>query len=155
MANVTKSVDVNVPVRVAYNQWTQMESFPQFMEGVKEVHQLDDKHMHWVAEVGGKRQEWDAEITEQLPDDRIAWTSMGGDYNAGVVTFHYLDDHTTRVTLQLEYEPQGALETVGSALGFLDRRVQGDLDRFKQFIESQGRETGSWRGEIQDHPGVG
>jgi uncharacterized membrane protein len=154
MATVTKTVDVNVPVRVAYNQWTQMESFPQFMEGVKEVHQLDDKHMHWVAEVGGKRQEWDAEITEQLPDDRIAWTSTGGDYNAGVVTFHYLDENSTRVTLQLDYEPQGALETVGSALGFMDRRVQGDLDRFKKFIESQGHETGAWRGEIQRRPEI-
>ncbi len=155
MANVTKHVDVHVPVRVAYNQWTQMESFPHFMEGVKEVRQLDDKHMHWVAEVGGKRQEWDAEITEQLPDERIAWTSTGGDYNAGVVTFHYLDDNTTRVTLQIEYEPRGALENVGSALGFMDRRVQGDLDRFKRFIESRGRETGAWRGEIQDHPELG
>jgi uncharacterized membrane protein len=146
---------VNVPVRVAYNQWTQMESFPQFMEGVKEVHQIDDKHMHWVAEVGGKRQEWEAGVTEQLPDDRIAWTSTGGDHNAGVVTFHSLDDNTTRVSLQLDYEPQGPVEKVGSALGFMDRRVQGDLDRFKKYIESLGHETGAWRSEIQDHPELG
>lgn len=152
MASTTKSVDVNVPVRVAYDQWTQMETFPQFMEGVKEVRQLDDTHMHWVAEVGGKRQEWDAVITEQIPDQRIAWTATGGDYNAGVVTFHYLDPDTTRVTLQLDYDPQGMLENAGSALGFMGRRIQADLDHFKTFIESRQQATGAWRGEVEDHP---
>lgn len=150
MASTTKSVDVHVPVRVAYDQWTQMETFPQFMEGVQEVRQLDDTHMHWVAEVGGKRQEWDAVITEQIPDQGIAWAATGGDYNAGVVTFHELDPMNTRITLQLEYQPDGALERVGSALGVLDRRVQGDLDRFKAFIESRQQPTGSWRGEVSD-----
>lgn len=152
MASTTKSVDVHVPVRVAYDQWTQMETFPQFMEGVQEVRQLDDTHMHWVAEVGGKRQEWDAVITEQIPDQRVAWTATGGDYNAGAVTFLPVDPNTTRVTLQLEYEPQGALERAGSALGFLDRRVQGDLDHFKTFIETRQQPTGAWRGEVNDHP---
>lgn len=152
MAESAKTVDVHVPVRVAYDQWTQMESFPEFMEGVKEVRQLDDTHMHWVAKVGGKRQEWDAVITEQIPDQRIAWTTTGGDYNAGVVTFHYVDPNTTRVALQLDYEPEGALERTGSALGFMGRRVQGDLDRFKKYIESRQQPTGSWRGEVDEHP---
>ena len=154
MASTTKSVDVNVPVHVAYNQWTQMETFPQFMEGVMEVRQLDDTHMHWVAEVGGKRQEWDAVITEQVPDQRIAWTATGGDYNAGVVTFHYLDPNSCRVTLQLDYDPQGMLENAGSALGFMGRRIQDDLDHFKEFIESRQQATGAWRGEVEDHPGT-
>jgi uncharacterized membrane protein len=152
MASTSKSVDVNVPVRVAYDQWTQMETFPQFMEGVKEVRQLDDTHMHWVAEVGGKRQEWDAVITEQIPDQRIAWTATGGDYNSGVVTFLRRDPNTTGITLELAYQPEGALERAGSALGFLDRRVQGDLERFKAFIEARQQPTGTWRGEVEDRP---
>ncbi|HEX9038227.1 MAG TPA: SRPBCC family protein [Ktedonobacterales bacterium] len=154
MASAMKSIDVHVPVRVAYNQWTQMEFFPQFMEGVKEVRQLDDTHMHWIAEVGGKRQEWDAQITQQIPDQGISWTATGGDYNAGVVTFHDIDPNTTRVTVQLDYQPEGALEHAGSALGFMDRRLQADLERFKTFIESRQQETGAWRGEVQDHPDV-
>lgn len=155
MASVTKTIEVNVPVRTAYNQWTQFESFPQFMEGVEEVRQLDDQHLHWRARVGSKEQEWDAEITEQVPDTRVAWHSTSGDMNAGVVDFHYLDGDKTQVSLRLDYEPQGALENIGSALGFLDRRVQGDLDRFKEFIEGRGSETGGWRGTIQDHPSAG
>lgn len=152
MASASKSVDVNVPVRVAYDQWTQMEAFPEFMEGVKDVRQLDDTHMHWTAEVGGKRKEWDAVITEQIPDQRIAWTATGGDYNSGVVTFLSRDPNTTIITLELDYQPQGALEHAGSALGFLDRRVQNDLERFKAFIESRQQPTGAWRGEVEDHP---
>jgi uncharacterized membrane protein len=152
MASAMKHVDVSVPVTVAYNQWTQFEEFPQFMEGVKEVRQLDDKRLHWEAEIAGKDEAWDAEITEQLPDERVAWTSTSGAKNAGVVTFHRLGDSQTRVTLQMEYEPEGAVENVGSALGVVDRRVEGDLKRFKQFIETRGRETGAWRGTIkQDH----
>jgi uncharacterized membrane protein len=149
MASVTKHVDVSVPVSVAYNQWTQFEEFPRFMEGVKQVKQLDDKHLRWQAEIGGKDEQWDAEITEQLPDERIAWRSTSGAKNAGVVTFHRLSDDKSRVTLQMEYEPEGAVEKAGSAVGVVDRRAGGDLERFKNYIESRGRETGAWRGTIQ------
>lgn len=148
MASITKSIDVNVPVRVAYNQWTQFESFPQFMEGVEQVQQLDDTHLHWKAKVGGKESEWDAVITEQIPDERVAWRSTDGKQNAGVVTFHRLGEDMTRVTVQMEWEPSGVVESIGSAVGADDRRVQGDLDRFKEFIESQGQATGAWRGEV-------
>ncbi len=148
MSTVTKSVDVNVPIQTAYNQWTQFEEFPRFMEGVKSVTQTDDTHLHWVAEIAGKDKEWDAEITEQHPDERVAWTSTAGARNAGVVTFHRLDDSTTRVTLQMDAEPEGVIENVGDWAGVLDRRVQGDMDRFKEYIESRGVETGAWRGEV-------
>jgi len=149
MPNVEKHIDVNVPVKVAYNQWTQFEDFPKFMEGVESIKQLDDKRLHWVATIAGKKEEWDAEITEQTPDQRIAWTNTTGAKNAGVVTFHHLSDETTRVMLQLDYDPEGVVENVGSALGFVGRRVEGDLERFKEFIESRGKETGAWRGEIE------
>ncbi len=149
MSNVERSIDVKVPVQVAYNQWTQFEEFPRFMDAVDEVRQVDDTHLHWVARVAGRRKEWDAEITEQTPDQRIAWNSTTGARNAGVVTFHRIDDDTTRVMLQLDVEPDGAIETVGAAVGILDREVQGDLERFKEFIESTGRETGAWRGEVE------
>ncbi len=155
MTEVTKSIDVNVPVRMAYDQWTQFESFPQFMEGVKEVRQLGDKQLHWKAEVGGKLQEWDAEIDEQIPDQKVAWHSISGDTNAGVVTFNYLEPDKTRLLLSIEYEPQGAVESAGAALGFLDRQVKGDLEHFKTFIEGQGLETGGWRGTIEEHPELG
>ena len=150
MASTTKSIDVNVPVSTAYNQWTQFESFPQFMEGIEEVRQLDDKRLHWKATIGGKTEEWVAEITEQHPDHRVAWTSTSGDHNAGVVTFHQLDATTTRVTVQLDYDPQGVIENVGDMLGVVDRRVQGDLERFKTFIEGRGVATGAWRGDIEN-----
>jgi uncharacterized membrane protein len=149
MASVVESIDVNVPLSTAYNQWTQFEEFPRFMEGVKSVTQTDDTHIHWVAEIAGNEEEWDAEITEQHPDERVAWQSVSGARNAGVVTFHRLDDDTTRVTLQMDVEPEGAVENVGTALGFLDRRVKGDLERFKEFIEGRGAETGGWRGEVE------
>ncbi len=148
MASVVESIDVKVPVSTAYNQWTQFESFPQFMEGVKSVTQTDDTHLRWNAEVAGKEEEWDAEITEQKPDERVAWRATSGAENAGVVTFHRIDDETTRVTLQLDAEPEGLVENVGTALGFLERRVKGDLERFKEFIEGRGAETGGWRGEV-------
>lgn len=153
MANIERSIDVYVPVRTAYNQWTQFESFPMFMEGVKEVRQLDDKRLHWRAEIAGKEEEWDAVITEQEPDMRVAWKSTTGTPNAGVVTFHRLDENTTRVMLQLDYQPQNVIETVGSALGIVERRVKGDLERFKQFIETRGHETGAWRGSIEQEHG--
>jgi uncharacterized membrane protein len=149
MASVTQSIDVKVPVSTAYNQWTQFEEFPRFMEGVQSVTQTDDTHLHWVAEVGGKEKEWDAEISEQHPDERVAWHAITGAENAGVVTFHRIDDQTTRVTLQMDADPEGMVEEVGTALGFLDRRVKGDLERFKEFIESRGSETGAWRGEVE------
>jgi uncharacterized membrane protein len=149
MSTVEKTIDVNVPIRTAYDQWTQFEEFPRFMEGVKSVTQTDDTHLRWVAEVAGVDKEWDAEITEQHPDERIAWTSTSGARNAGVVTFHRLDDSTTRVLLNMDVDPEGLVESAGDALGFLDRRVQGDLERFKQFIESRGVETGAWRGEVE------
>ena len=152
MASVQKSIDVHVPVRTAYNQWTQFEDFPHFMQGVEEVRQLDDKRLHWKATIGGKTEEWDAVITEQVPDMRVAWTNTTGARNAGVVTFHRLDDTTTRVMLQLDYDPEGVVENVGDALGFVSRRVEGDLERFKEFVEARGQETGAWRGTIQqDH----
>ena len=149
MASVVESIDVKVPVSTAYNQWTQFEEFPHFMEGVKSVVQTDDTHLHWVAEVAGNEEEWDAEITEQHADERIAWRATTGAENAGVVTFHRIDDETSRVTLQMDVEPEGVVENVGTALGFLDRRVKGDLERFKEFIESRGSETGAWRGEVE------
>jgi uncharacterized membrane protein len=140
---------VDVPVRTAYNQWTQFEEFPRFMEGVESVRQLDDKRLHWRAKVGGKVMEWDAEITEQRPDERIAWTSRRGVHNAGVVTFHRLADNRSKVMLQLAYDPSGVVETVADAVGVVSARVKGDLERFKQFVESRGHETGAWRGEIE------
>ncbi len=149
MATVEKSIDVNVPVQTAYNQWTQFEEFPRFMSGVEQVQQLDDTRLHWKAEVAGKDKEWDAEITEQTPDQRIAWTSTTGAKNAGVVTFHHISDSQTRIMLQMDVDPEGPIENAGTALGFLDRQVQGDLERFKEFIESRGSETGAWRGEVE------
>ena len=149
MASVVESIDVNVPVTTAYNQWTQFEDFPHFMEGVKSVTQTDDTHLHWVAEIAGKDKEWDAEVTEQHPDERVAWKATSGAENAGVVTFHRIDDQTSRVTLQMDVDPEGVVENVGTGLGFLDRRVKGDLERFKEFIESRGVETGAWRGDVE------
>jgi uncharacterized membrane protein len=149
MNTIEKSVEVEVPVRVAYNQWTQFEEFPKFMEGVRSVRQLNDKRLLWRAEIGGKEQEWEAEITEQVPDERIAWRARSGKPNAGVVTFHRIADGRTRIMLQLDYEPEGAVENIGDVLGVVSRRVEGDLQRFKEFIESRGRETGAWRGEIR------
>ena len=149
MASVSESIDVNVPVTTAYNQWTQFEEFPQFMDGVESVKQLDDTRLHWVAEVGGKKHEWKAEITEQKPDERVAWKAVEGHGNAGVVTFHRLGDNESRVTVQIDHEPEGMMESLGSALGADSRRVKGDLERFKELIESRGAESGAWRGEVE------
>jgi uncharacterized membrane protein len=148
MAQVEKAIEVSVPVSTAYNQWTQFEEFPNFMEGIESVTQLDDARLHWVGNVGGRDKEWYARITEQIPDERIAWTTEGGVYNAGVVTFHRLAPEQTRVMLQMDYDPDGFVESVGDALGFVSRRIEGDLDKFKEFIEGRGVETGAWRGSI-------
>jgi uncharacterized membrane protein len=149
MASIEQSIQVNVPVRTAYNQWTQFEEFPRFMEGVESVRQLDDKRLQWQVNIGGKTKEWVAEITEQRPDERIAWTSRGGAYNAGVVTFHRLDDARTKLMLQVDYSPEGVVENLGDAVGLVSARIKGDLQRFKEFIESRHTETGAWRGEIE------
>ena len=149
MPTIEQSIEVNVPVRTAYDQWTQFEKFPSFMEGVEEVRQIDDTHLHWVAEIGGEREEWDAEITEQHPDHRIAWTSTGGKGNAGVVTFHRLDDDRSKIMLQLDWESEGMKEKVGALLGQDDRQVKGDLERFKELIEGRGTASGAWRGEVE------
>ena len=152
MANIERSIDVEVPVRTAYDQWTQFEEFPQFMEGVEKIEQIDDTHLHWVTEVAGRRQEFDAEVTEQTPDRRVAWHSTGGTKHAGVVTFHKTDEGQTRIMLQMDIDPDGAVEKVGDALGFAKRRVKGDLERFKELIESRGSESGAWRGEVAQDP---
>ena len=149
MATIEESVEVEVPVRTAYNQWTQFEEFPRFMDGVEEVRQLDESHLHWKARIGGRVKEWDAEITEQRPDERVAWRNVDGQDNAGVVTFHKLDDGICRVTVQIDAEPEGIVEKAGAALGFDDRQVKADARKFKEFIESRGNETGSWRGDVQ------
>jgi uncharacterized membrane protein len=150
MASITKDIDVAVPVRTAYNQWTQFETFPQFMDGVKEVRQLDDKRLFWRAEIGGKEETWEAEIVEQVPDGKIAWRSVSGTPTAGTVLFEPIDEGHTRIMLTMEYEPQGLTESVGSALGFDDRKVDGDLKRFKDLVEAKGVETGGYRGQIED-----
>jgi uncharacterized membrane protein len=152
MSEIMESVEVNVPVRTAYDQWTQFETFPTFMEGVKQVRQLDDRTLEWVADVAGREKRWKARITEQEPDRRIAWTATEGARNAGVVTFHRLADDRSRVTLQLDVEPDGALERAGDVVGVVKGRVKGDMERFKEFIESRGQETGAWRGEIGPPP---
>ncbi len=149
MSMIEKSIEVNVPVKTAYNQWTQFEEFPKFMEGVEQVKQISDKRLHWKANIAGKAEEWDAEITEQIPDQRIAWTSKGGAMNTGLVTFSPLSDATSRLTLQMEYVPSGAIEKTGDAMGLVTKRVEGDLKRFKDFIETRGRETGGWRGTVK------
>jgi uncharacterized membrane protein len=148
MATIQQSIEVEVPVSTAYNQWTQFEEFPQFMEGVDEVRQLDDTHLHWVVSHNGKRHEFDAEISEQRPDERVAWRTTDGKSHAGVVTFHRLDDSRSKIMVQMDWEPEGMLEELGAALGSDDRRVKSDLERFKELIESRGAESGAWRGEV-------
>ncbi len=149
METIEKSVEVDAPLSAVYNQWTQFEEFPKFMGGVESVRQLDDKRLHWKANIAGKDEEWDAEITQQQPDKVIAWRSTSGTPNSGEVRFDSAAAGKTRVTLKLNYEPQGVVEKVGDALGAVSLRVQGDLNRFKEFIEKRGVETGGWRGQIQ------
>jgi uncharacterized membrane protein len=147
MNTIEQSIDVEAPIAAVYDRWTQFETFPQFMEGIEEIRQLDDRRLHWTAEIGGTRHEWDAEITEQKPEERVAWRNLDGKENAGVVTFHKIADDRTRVMLQMDWAPEGVKEKLGSALGFDDRRVQGDLARFKGLVEANGG-SDSWRGEI-------
>ncbi len=152
MAEIEASVDVAVDVRTAYNQWTQFESFPLFMRDVQSVKQLDDRHLHWIANVGGPLREWDAEIVEQVPDARIAWRGLSGNPNGGEVRFKPLsgpdEPPLTRVSLTMLYDPNDWIAAAGEALGFANRRVRANLDDFKRFIEDRGRETGAWRGRI-------
>ncbi|MGK4585178.1 SRPBCC family protein [Kitasatospora sp. HPMI-4] len=149
MGKVQESIEVDVPLHTAYNQWTQFEEFPRFMEGVEEVRQLDERHNHWRATIAGVTREFDTEIVDQLPDERVAWRTVGGDVaQKGVVTFQPLDEAHTRVRLAMEVAPEGLAERAADMLGVLDRRVKGDLRRFKDFVESRGEETGAWRGRI-------
>ena len=147
-SRIQESITVDVPLSTAYDQWTQFEDFPRFMEGVESVKQLDDRHLHWCANIGGMKVEWSAEIVEQVPDHRIIWRSTSGSRNAGTVWFERLSDRQTSVTLEVEYEPEGVFENMGDALGVVRRRVKGDLERFKEFIEKRGVKTGAWRGRI-------
>ncbi|MER8006951.1 MULTISPECIES: SRPBCC family protein [unclassified Streptomyces] len=149
MGKVKEAVEVAVPVHTAYNQWTQFEEFPKFMEGVEKVTQVDDTHNHWTTKIGGVRREFDTEIVDQLADERIAWRTVGGDTKQmGMVHFESLDDAHTRVELVMEVETSGAAEKAADALGMVDRRVKGDMKRFKEYIEEHGGETGSWRGRV-------
>ena len=148
MATIEKSVEVDVPVSVAYNQWTQFEEFPRFMEGVKSVRQLDDNHLEWTAEIGGQEHTWRAEISQQEPDRLISWRALEGKYNSGKVTFEHIEAGRSRINVEMTYDAEGMKEALGSALGFDSRRVEGDLERFKEFVEQRQAETGAWRGEV-------
>jgi uncharacterized membrane protein len=148
MTTVEESIEVAVPVTTAYNQWTQFESFPHFMEGVERVEQITDTMTHWVTKVGGVEREFDAKITEQHPDERVAWTSVDQPRQAGVVTFHRLSPDRTKVMVQMDFEPEGLVENVGDRLGVVTRQVKGDLERFKDYIEDRGIESRGWRGEV-------
>jgi uncharacterized membrane protein len=145
---VEKSILVNVPLSVAYNQWTQFEEFPQFMSGIKSITQLDDQQLEWVAEIAGVRRKWTARILEQVPDKKVSWAATEGATNAGSVTFEDVGGGQTQVHLVLEYEPEGLVEKVGDKLNVVENQAEGDLDRFKAFIESEGYATGAWRGTV-------
>jgi uncharacterized membrane protein len=148
MSEQQQSIEIDLPVSTVYNQWTQFETFPEFMDGVESVTQLDDRRLHWVAEIAGQRQEWDAVIIDQLPDRRISWRSIDGTGNSGIVTFEPVGTDRTRVMLEIDVDPDGIVEQVGDKLGFVSKQVEGDLKRFKDFIETRGAETGAWRGQI-------
>jgi uncharacterized membrane protein len=149
LARIEEAIVVEVPVSTAYNQWTQFEEFPKFMEGVESIKQIDDTRLHWVAEIGGKREEWDAEIVEQVPDRKIAWRALDGHQNSGTVTFEPLGDNQTRINVLMEHDAEGLTEALGSALGVDSRKVKGDLERFKELVESRGVESGAWPGEVK------
>jgi uncharacterized membrane protein len=155
MSKIEHSIDVDVPVRQAYDQWTQFEEFPRFMEGVEQVQQLDDTRLHWKAEIAGQEKEWDAEITQQEPEQRVAWRSTGGERNAGAVDFHRIDDNRTRVTLTMDIEPDGPVEKLGDAVGVPSGQVKKDLENFKEYIESRGAATGAWRGRVEQEDVAG
>jgi uncharacterized membrane protein len=150
LARIEESIVVDAPITSVYNQWTQFEEFPAFMDGIESVKQIDDTHLHWVAEIGGKREEWDAEIVEQTPDRKVAWRASDGHHNAGTVTFEQLGDNQTRINVVIEHETEGLTETLGSALGADSRRGKGDLERLKELLESRGVESGAWRGEVHE-----
>jgi uncharacterized membrane protein len=150
-SSIEESIEVNVPVSTAYNQYTQFEDFPKFMPNVLEIKQLDDKHLHWRAKVGAEEKEWDAEITEQIPDKRIAWRSVSGPRNGGVATFHKISDNVTRIMLQMEYEPEGVVEKLGDAMGAVRMEARTGLQSLKEMLEQRGSETGAWRGKIAQH----
>ena len=150
MAEVDETIELEVPVSTAYNQWTQFEEFPQFMDNVESVRQLDDTHLHWVAEIAGKRYEWDAEITYQDPDKHVAWRATDGKQNTGSVRFDPLGDDRTRLRVRMNWETEGVAEALGDAAGADERGVRADLKRFKELVESRGRETGAWRGEVRE-----
>jgi len=149
METIEKSIEVDAPLQAVYNQWTQFEEFPRFMQGVEEVRQITDTRLFWKAEIWGKAAEWEAEIYEQIPDQRIAWRSVTGHPNAGAVNFQSVGENRTRVTLTMSYEPLGVVEKIADALGIVTARVEGDLKRFRDFIEERGRATGAWRGEVR------
>jgi uncharacterized membrane protein len=151
MKTIEESIEIEVPVSTAYNQWTQFETFPQFMDGIERVEQKDDKHLHWTAKIGGDKREWDAEITEQHPDHRVAWQAIDQDGPNGIVTFQKLDEGRTKVMVHMDYDPEGVPESVGSLIGIDSRRVKGDLESFKEFIEGRAHETGAWRGNIEEN----
>jgi uncharacterized membrane protein len=150
-SSVRESIELSVPLSTAYNQWTQFEEFPKFMDSVQEVKQVDDTHLHWRAVVAGKPKEWDAEITEQVPDRRIAWRSIGGVQNAGAVTFERIGVNRTRVNLEMDYDPETVGEKIGDAVGAVKLTAKGNLKRFKELVEARGAETGAWRGTVAPH----
>ncbi len=150
MSVIDATIDVNAPLRATYDQWTQFEDFPRFMQGIEQVHQVQPTRLHWVARIAGIQREWDAQITEQVPDQLIAWTSIAGMRNDGVVTFEPISETSTRVALRLDIEPDGAVETIADVTGAIANRARGDLERFKEFIEDQGAPTGAWRGEVSN-----
>ena len=150
METIRKSIEVERPLSTVYNQWTQFEEFPRFMKGVKKVTQLDDQRLHWEAEIGGKQKEWDARITDQIPDHLIAWQSEGGEYTSGAVEFAAAGPNRTCIDLQLVYDPEGFVESAGDTLGLVSSKVENDLERFKEFIENRSQETGAWRGTIRE-----
>lgn len=148
MSTTTETVEVAVPVRTAYDQWTQFETFPHFMSGVDSITQTSEKHNHWITSIAGVTREFDTEVVDQVPDERVAWQSVDGAHHRGVVTFDRLGENLTKVTVQMDFEPEGIVEKAGDALGVVDRQVKADLTRFKTFIEERGTETGAYRGEI-------
>jgi uncharacterized membrane protein len=148
MSAIEESIQVHAPLRAVYDQWTQFEEFPKFMDGIKEVRQIDDTHLHWVAVFGGQEHEWDAEITEQRPDERVAWKNTDGKDNAGVVTFHRIADDQTQIMVQMDFVPEGIVEKLGNALGVPDHRVKGDLTRFKELVETSDHTADGWREEV-------
>jgi uncharacterized membrane protein len=154
MSTIEQTIDVDVPVRTAYDQWTQFEDFPHFMKDVESIEQLDDKHVRWHISMAGVDRSFDTTITEQRPDERVAWSTEPNaeTKHAGVVTFHRIDDGQTRVTLQMDVEPESFMEKVGDALGMMEANVKRDLQNFKEFIEERGAETGAWRGEVGQDP---